>query len=78
MEVLKPDLYWIGNRCYRVNPCQNNHAQFYSVPNDDDEGTGIASSKTAPPPLKPYVEADEYEGKSLPIITYKSPPCQSP
>lgn len=58
MDVLKPETYWIGNRCYRVNSSsntnQNNYAP-YPAPGDVDDDK----------PAKPYVEVDEYEGLQL-------------
>jgi hypothetical protein len=28
MDVLKPEVYWIGERCYRRNPCRNAERNF--------------------------------------------------
>lgn len=59
MEVLKPDVYWIGNRCYRINPCPNSQNQFLSFPDDGSSADGNKQNAGMP---KPYVEADDFEG----------------
>jgi len=62
MEVLKPEVYWIGSRCYRKNPSKNKdlclpNKKDYSNISITPEGLSRSSSGTAVP-LAPYVEED--------------------
>ncbi|CAL8114238.1 unnamed protein product [Orchesella dallaii] len=66
MDVLKPEVYWAGNRCYRINPCRNEHE---SVINSVNSGPYQHEERDFPAPTssavrKPYVEADDYEDAS--------------
>lgn len=57
MDVLKPETYWVGDRCYRKNPSRNGHRgvtldrQSY-----EDDSRDSRSGRPAP-----YVEVDDEE-----------------
>lgn len=39
MEVLKPELLWIGSRCYRINPVANDDSAADVKPTSTNEYT---------------------------------------
>lgn len=65
MDVLKPEVYWIGSRCYRINPCTTARQPItsnYSENNFPPPGVGGTAGRSAPQQQKPYVEVDDFEG----------------
>ena len=43
MEVVRPQLYWIGKRCYRRNPLKDNQGfnpEDEELDDDDDDERG--------------------------------------
>lgn len=42
MDILKPELVWIGGRCYRVNPTVHSDEDIVSKPSNQYIEEGIA------------------------------------
>ncbi|ODN03508.1 Activating signal cointegrator 1 complex subunit 1 [Orchesella cincta] len=66
MDVLKPEVYWVGNRCYRVNPCRNDHGSAFNSVSSSASYQHEEKDFPAAIPIarKPYVEADDFEDAS--------------